>query len=100
MSLGFLEIIREVESEIKRSYLPGCIHWADDTHDGAWSKAVDRFDKALTIAVERFDEKLARKEGEIYRDTVIDLIKKFKAAHGIADQDKEAEAFFSALRAK
>ena len=87
MSLGFSEIISSIESELSALYLPGAINWADDTMDGAWSKAIDRFDKALSIAIERQDYTLARIEGDFYKATIIDLIRRYKTHKRMDDTE-------------
>jgi len=96
MSLGFSEIIRSIEAEIKTEYLPGAITWADKHHNNAWSNAIDRFDRALSRSIERQDYTLAKLEGEHYRITVLDLLRKYKKEKGIADTD----SFLTAIGAK
>lgn len=94
MNLGFLELINTIESELKQEYVGGAIKWCDEKFDNAWSKALDRFDKALAIAIDRQEYALAKMEGEFYKATILDLLRKFKTAKQIKDSD----AFLESLR--
>jgi len=93
MSPDFATMLRKIHAELSEAYMPGAHQWADDTFDGAWSKAMDRFDQALTIVIERKDYQLAKLEGDLYKSTLIDLIRKFKKHKQMDD----ASEFLAAL---
>jgi hypothetical protein len=93
MNLGFGELIRTIESEIKTEYLPGAIQWADENFDDAWSMALNRFDASLTLAIERKDYSTAQIEGDFYRATILDLLRKYKTHHKI----KEVSSFLDSI---
>ena len=78
MNFGFIEIINSIEAEISYQYLPGAIRWADETHNNAWSNAIDRFDRALSTAHEGLNYSSVKMEAVLYKKTVLDLIAKYK----------------------
>ena len=75
----YQELIATIEAEIQFLYQPRAIIWCDKQFDGAWSKAMDRFDQYLSCAFERKDFSLAQAEGELYKNTVLPLLNKYKA---------------------
>lgn len=72
------EIINAIEAEIEPLYLPGAILWANQNYDNAWDKAVDRFDRALTVAKRDYRWEMAKDEGEVYKQAILGLLKKYK----------------------
>lgn len=78
MNLNFSKLIGDIENELELHYLPGAIRWIDEKYDGAWSKAIERFDHALSSATGSKYFEAAKLEGEIYKDTILRLIKKYK----------------------
>lgn len=94
MTLGFTELMNTIEAEIRTEYIGGAIQWADQNFDNAWSKALTRFDKALGVAIDRQDYTLAKVEADFYKITVVELLKKYKAAKAIDDK----EAFLASIR--
>jgi hypothetical protein len=94
MNLGFSEIISAIEAELSIQYIGGCVKWADENHDNAWSKAMARFDEALVACIERKDYTSAKIAGEQYKRTCLDLLWKFKTAKKLHD----TESFLGSLR--
>lgn len=93
MNLGFSQIITEIEQAIGLDYVPGCVQWADQSLSGAWSTAINRFDAALVDAIRTCNYEHAKREGQVYRDTSLALIAKYRA-HMQLD---EADQFLLAL---
>jgi len=93
VSLGFSQLIWEIESELQTEYWPGAIAWSDKNHHNAWSNAITRFDGALSVALESKDWSYAQREGQIYKLTILNLLKMFKEA----TQKDDKKEFFSAL---
>ena len=83
MNLGFIEVINAIQAEISYRYLPGAICWSDEKFDSAWSKAIDRFERALDLCRERMDYTSLKAEAGFYKNTVLDLIRKYKQEKGI-----------------
>lgn len=88
MNLGFSELIESIENEISLKYRPKAINWCDDNCDMAWSNAINKFESAL-IAFQKgkVDMEYLKHQGEIYKQTCLDLIERFKAANGEIEVD-------------
>lgn len=93
MNLGFSRLLATIHAELGAEYIGGAVQWADKKFDCAWSKAMDRFEHSLSVAIERKDYNLAQSEGDIYKGTILDLIRKYKAEKHMSD----AEAFLASI---
>lgn len=89
----FSKMIREIECEISNDYLPGAIKWVDNNYESAWSNAIERFDSALKSMSYQGDYSFLKREGEIYKNTVLELIKKYKQEK----QTKEVQMFLQSI---
>lgn len=89
----YLKIMNSIEAEIQTEYLGDAIRWCDDTMNGAWSQAIDRYESALTRAINQGTFDLAKHEGEFYLQTVLGLIKKYKEHKNI----DEKESFLNSI---
>ena len=92
MSFGFVELINAIEAEISSGYLPGAIRWADEKYDGAWTKAMDRFERALNLTREHMDYVSLKVEAGFYKNTVLDLVQKYKQEKGIENVQSYLES--------
>lgn len=93
MNLGFSEIIRAIESELKFEYMGDAIVWCDENFHGAWSASLNRFESSLVLAIERKDYMTAKIEGDFYKNTILDLLSKYKINKNIND----TESFLSSI---
>ncbi len=89
--MTFTQIIETIENELNLCYEPGAIKYCDEKFDNAWSKAIDRFDQALTKHMQSANAELIQYESELYRDTVLQLIKKYKMSKNL----RKADDFFN-----
>ena len=92
--MKYSEIIGALEAEISAEYLPGAIAWADVECDHAWSRAIERFEIAITASLLSHDNRALADEGEFYKNTVIDLCRRYKAHKNMGDADE----FLTSLR--
>lgn len=96
MNLGFSKIIDRIHAEIAPQYWSGAIQWADENHSNAWTNAINRFDSALSSSLKILNSEHLKIESEIYRDTLIGLLKNYKEAH----QKNEAFSFLESIQSK
>ena len=84
----FSEMITEIENELACEYIGGAINWADENYKNAWSDAMLKFDEALSYSLKTGVDHHAQKAGQLYKKTVLDLLKKYKKAKKL-DETKE-----------
>lgn len=94
MNLNFTKIIDEIQTALSSKYVPGMIRWADETKNNAASNAMDRFDKALSEASEKLAWDHAKAEAQVYKETMLGLIREYKIHKSI----NEANDFLSAVK--
>lgn len=91
----FTSVIHAAEAEIAAQYIPGAIRWIDETEDGAWSKAMDDLDQVVSAAVARHDYPTANLAIDIYRERILEFIRRYKKHRQMDD----AAAFLTSVRA-
>lgn len=95
-SLGFSQLIWDIESELQMEYWPGAIKWADENHNNAWSNALETFDKALSEAQITKDMGHLKRMADLYKKTILILLSWYKKAKAVND----TESFLDALEKK
>lgn len=85
----FVEMIENIENELGTMNHGYAINYIDTHYNNAWSNAMVKIENALISK----NPKLIRMEAAIYRDSVSNFLKQFKA-----DQIKKTnDSFFSTL---
>lgn len=89
----YAKLIQEMEGELNLIYEPGAIAYIDEHFDNAWSNAIDRFDIALSRAIESHHFAAAEHEAQVYRASILDLMKRYKKRNN----SSQVEDFLNAL---
>jgi hypothetical protein len=90
----FTKMIREIDAELKPEFQAGAFAWADQNMSGAHARAVERFEHATQACTERCDWVSLEKEGGIYKDGILKILRAYKASRQIDDQ----ASFLESLR--
>lgn len=91
--IDFRKIITEMNSELALEYQPGAFAWADKHMDNLHDKASRRLDSSIDEALAKNNWSNLKKETEAYKQTMLIIIRAFKAMKGI----KEADSFLESL---
>jgi len=77
--LTFSKCMEKLERELQTQYLGGCYAWIDETHDGAWTKAINQFEKAILAYRDGLisDDSFTT-EQEIYFSTVHNFVQEYR----------------------
>jgi hypothetical protein len=94
VNFQFTKLFNEIEAELKLEYVGGAIKWADENYLNAWSNAITRFESAVTRAIEYGNFDLVKSESELYKNTILGLIRQYKQAKAMGEQ----ESFLESLR--
>lgn len=77
--LTFSQCIEKLERELQTDYIGGCYAWIDETQDGAWSKAINRFEKAILAYRDHLiTDDTFTTEQEIYFSTVHNFVQEYR----------------------